>query len=209
MSQKRAYNNANLSGHKTIHWCFKVDNPMQKTSTLILLPIITIALLWALVYFSILDSFAFAWTLNFLLMACVSMFVAALKSPFSSTYFDRKSWEKGGKVYEATGINVFRKLLVLIGWEKLSKKSKPVEKDTESLIRLYNHTQKDELGHLIIFIIVLGFNVFVAWKFGFSRSLWLLGTNIFFNLYPILLQRYNRPRIERAINVSKRRVSVH
>jgi hypothetical protein len=54
-------------------------------------------------------------------------------------------------------------------------------------------------------IIVLGFNIFVAFKFGILKSLWLLILNILLNLYPVLLQRYNRPRIERAINISKRR----
>lgn len=39
----------------------------------------------------------------------------------------------------------------------------------------------------------------------FLKSLWLLILNVLLNLYPIFLQRYNRPRIERAINLSNRR----
>src|SRR5690606_20191588 len=100
--------------------------------------------------------------------------------------------------------NLFRKLLVQIGWEKLNKKSSPVAKDTRALLNLHYQTKKSELGHLIIFLIVLGFNVFVALKFGIVKSIWLLVLNILLNLYPILLQRYNRPRIERAICLSER-----
>jgi hypothetical protein len=92
----------------------------------------------------------------------------------------------------------------MIGWEKVIRKSNPIEKNTNALINLQNQTKQSEMSHLIILFIVLGFNVFVAFKFGLLKSLWLLILNTVFNLYPVLVQRYNRPRIERAINLSKR-----
>ena len=177
---------------------------MQKILALTFIIIVTVVLTAALVYYIDVQSFAFAWALNFLLMACVLTFTETLKSPLTSAYYNDKAWERRGKIYESFGINVFRKLLVLIGWEKLNKKSAPVVKDTKALINLQYQTKKSELGHLIIFIIVLGFNIFVALKFGIAKSLWLLVLNILLNLYPILLQRYNRPRILRAIILSKR-----
>jgi len=152
-----------------------------------------------------LDGLSFAWALNFLLMLCVLAFTEALKSPLASSYYNEKGWEWGGRIYESIGINFFRKLLVWIGWEKLNKKSNPVEKNTKSLTDLHYQTRKSELGHVIILLIVLGVNFFVAFKFGVLKSLWLLGLNILLNVYPIFLQRYNRPRIARAINLSKRR----
>ncbi|WP_246121160.1 glycosyl-4,4'-diaponeurosporenoate acyltransferase CrtO family protein [Chitinophaga polysaccharea] len=126
---------------------------------------------------------------------------ASLKSPLTSSYYNEKGWERGGKIYEIFGINFYRKLLVWVGWEKLNKKSKPVEKNIKSLMNLHYQTKKSELGHIIILLIVFGFNVFTAFKFGVLKSLWLLGLNIVLNLYPIFLQRYNRPRIARAINL--------
>ena len=98
-----------------------------------------------------------------------------------------------------------KKVLVWIGWEKLIRKSNPIEKNIKTLTNLHYQTKKSELDHLIILIIVAGFNVLVAFKFGIVESLWLLLLNILLNLYPIFLQRYNRPRIERAINVGSRR----
>lgn len=177
---------------------------MQKILALTFIVVITVVLTSALIYYIDVQSFAFAWALNFLLMGCVLTFTETLKSPLTSPYYKDKTWERRGKIYESLGINFFRKLLVLIGWEKLNKKSAPVVKDTKALMHLHYQTKKSELGHLIIFIIVLGFNIFVALKFGFAKSLWLLVLNILLNLYPILLQRYNRPRVERAINLSKR-----
>lgn len=178
---------------------------MKKVLILILIPIITIALIYTLIHYTRMQSFAFAWGLNFLLMGCTLTFTETLKGPLTSPYYNEKSWEQRGKIYESLGINSFRKFLVLIGWEKLNKKSNPVKKDTPILIQLHYRTKQNELGHLIIFIVVLGFNIFVAVKYGILQSLWLLVLNILLNLYPILLQRYNRPRIERAINLSRYR----
>ena len=180
----------------------------SKTSmrkSLILITIFTIASVCTLVHYIRMDGFSFAWALNFLLMFCVLAFTEVLKSQLTSSYYNEKRWERRGKIYEPLGINLFRKLLVGIGWEKLNKKSAPIEKNTKALVNLCYQTKKSELGHVIILIIVFGFNVFVAFKFGVIKSLWLLILNVLLNLYPIFLQRYNRPRIERAINLSKRR----
>jgi hypothetical protein len=178
---------------------------MRKPLILISIAIITIGSICALVYYIGMDRFSFAWALNFLLMLCVLAFIEALKSQLTSSYYNEKGWERRGKIYEYLGINFFRKLLVWTGWERLNKKSNPIEKNTNALINLHYQTKKSELGHVIILLIVLGFNVFVVFKFGVLKSLWLLILNVLLNLYPIFLQRYNRPRIERAINLSKRR----
>lgn len=178
---------------------------MKKTFILISITIAAIASIFALVHFMRMDSFAFAWALNFVLMIWVSAFIEAQKSRLTSSYYDEKPWEQRGKIYEYIGINIFRKLLVLVGWEKVIRKSHPIEKNTQALINLHDQTKKSELGHLIIWFIVLGFNVFVAFKFGAQKASWLLILNVLLNLYPVLLQRYNRPRIERAIKVGRRR----
>ncbi len=178
---------------------------MRKTALLILIAIISIASICALVSYMRMDGFSFAWALNFLLMLCVSVFNGALKSQLTSPYYNEGEWERRGKIYEHLGVNFFRKLLVWIGWEKLRKKSNPIEKNTKALMHLHYQTKRSELDHVIILLIVLGFNVFVAFKFGVLKSLWLLVLNVLLNLYPIFLQRYNRPRIARAINLSQRR----
>jgi len=178
---------------------------MRKTLILSFIIIITIGLTYSLIYYVGLQGFLFAWVLNLLLMMCVFTFTEALKSQFTSPYYHEKKWERSGKTYEVLGINFFRKLLVWIGWEGLNKKSNPIEKYTTSLIHLQYRTKQSELGHIIIMVIVLGFNVFVAFEFGILESLWLLLLNILLNLYPVFLQRYNRPRLNRAIHLSKHR----
>lgn len=178
---------------------------MQKILKLVLIVVVTIGLVYVLAAYIRMDSFSFAWILNFMLMTGVLAFTETLKSDLASSYYREKKWERGGKIYEQFGINFFRKLLVWVGWEKLHKKNNPVAKDIQALKHLHHQTKKSELGHMIILFIVLGFNIFVAVKFGILKSLSLLTLNVLFNLYPIFLQRYNRPRIERAIALSKNR----
>lgn len=180
---------------------------MKKIFIPVLIAVITAGVIYILATYIKMDSFAFAWALNFLLMIAALSFTETLKSPLNATYYQQKRWEQKGKIYEWMGINFFRKLLVWIGWEKLNKKANPVEKSTKALMYLHYRTKQSELGHLIILIIVFGFTLFVAYKFGPVKSISLVVLNVLLNLYPILLQRYNRPRLERAISLSKRRSS--
>ncbi|WP_369750876.1 hypothetical protein [Pontibacter sp. BAB1700] len=57
------------------------------------------------------------------------------------------------------------------------------------------------MRHLVIFFIVLASAAWVALYYGIKQSLWLMSLNVILNLYPILVQRYNRPRLQRAIKV--------
>ena len=177
---------------------------MKKKVTLILIVSLTVGSIFVLVNYYRTDGFGFAWLLNFMLMFWTLIFTDTLKSPLTSTYYDEKSWEQRGKIYEYFGVHFFRKLMVIVGWEKVIRKSNPIERNTSALTNLHYQTKKSELGHVIILFIVLGFNIFVAFKFGLLKSLWLLIMNTLFNLYPIFVQRYNRPRIARAMNLSKR-----
>lgn len=94
---------------------------------------------------------AFAWALNFLLMFWVFVFTETQSMTLTSPYYQSKPWERQGKFYKYIGINLFRKLLVIVGWEKLNKKSNPIEKSAKALEHNLFRTKISELGHLIIF----------------------------------------------------------
>jgi hypothetical protein len=180
---------------------------MRKYLLLSLIIIFSTLLVYGLVSKLGLQGFLFAWMLNLVLMMCVFFFTESLKAELSSDYYSEKAWEKKGRTYEMLGINIFRKILVLVGWEKLNKRENPVAKNSEALIHLEYRTKQSELGHLIIFFIVLAFTIYVAITISIQESLWLFLLNLLLNVYPILLQRYNRPRLKRAISISKRKRS--
>ncbi|MFD1770353.1 glycosyl-4,4'-diaponeurosporenoate acyltransferase CrtO family protein [Sphingobacterium suaedae] len=178
---------------------------MKKVLILVAIVALTGICIYALSYYLPLQSFSFAFSLNFMLMAGILLFTDTLAHPLQSPYFNEQRWERHGDVYTSFGINGYRKLLRWTGWEKLNKKSKPVNKTIPSLNYLYYRTKQDELGHLLIFFVVLGFTLFVAFVHGIQAAVWLFSLNIVLNLYPIMLQRYNRPRLARVIRFANRR----
>ena len=123
-----------------------------------------------------------------------------LQPKLESTYFNSKKWESEGKKYKWLGIHGFRKVLVWVGWEKLNKASNPVKKSLDALKHLEYSTRQSEFGHLIIFFIVLFLTIIVGFYYGFKRTIWLLILNVVLNAYPVVVQRFNRPRLLKAIN---------
>ncbi len=178
---------------------------MKKRILLFVIILSTIGFIYFLVRYMGVQGFLFAWVLNFMLMMFVLMFTETLKSTCTSDYFKDKNWEQKGKIYEQLGIHFFRKLLVIVGWEKLNKKENPIKNNLAALVHLEYRTKQSELGHLIIFFIVGGFSIYVAIRYSFSASGWLIFLNLLLNFYPILLQRYNRPRLQRAIQIFQRK----
>ena len=176
---------------------------MQRFLLLALIITLAVGSIYGLISFMGVQGFGFAWVLNFMLMMFVLMFTETLKSKFTSPYYKQQDFELRGKIYEKLGINVFRKLLVVVGWEKLNKKANPVKNNIEALTHLEKRTKQSELGHLIIFFIVFDFTAYVTFVFSLTDALALLFLNVILNLYPIFLQRYNRPRLQRAIQLAK------
>ncbi|WP_299987053.1 hypothetical protein [uncultured Pontibacter sp.] len=177
---------------------------MSKYLSTFLISLISVGTIVVVAYLLGVTSFSFAWVLNFMLMMSVSSLMQTFKPKLTATYYKHKNWEKHGEVYSWLGVNTFRKLLVWVGWEKLHKAANPVKKDLQALEKLEYNTRQSECGHLIIFFIVLGCSVWVAFDYGLKQSLWLIALNVVLNVYPILVQRYNRPRLQRAIKVRER-----
>jgi Glycosyl-4,4'-diaponeurosporenoate acyltransferase len=145
-------------------------------------------------------SFVFAWVLNLMLMMGMLYVTQAFKPKLLSHYYDSKKWESNGTIYKWFGVNVFRKIMVWIGWEKLNKASNPVKKNLDVIKQLEFRTRKSEFEHGIIFFIVLIFNIVVWLKYGILESVWLFFLNIVLNVYPIIVQRYNRTRLRHIID---------
>lgn len=147
------------------------------------------------------STFLFAWVLHFMLMMLVLAINETVMPQLTSPYFTIRPWEKNGRIYQWFGVDFYRKILVWIGWEQLNKKNNPVTKKTEALQRLEYITRQSEFGHLLIFLIVCLLSLFVIIQYDFQASAWLLGLNIPLHIYPILLQRYNRPRFQKTLKL--------
>ncbi|WP_299711227.1 hypothetical protein [uncultured Tenacibaculum sp.] len=151
------------------------------------------------------DGFIFATQIHFLMMAWMAIVMDYLKvKEITVKYFESQSFEKDGRIYEWIGINFFRRLLVLVGWEKVTNRMNPIiKKDLNVLITREKNTKSGELAHLMIFIIILIVIPFITNSL--EEAKWLLITNVIFHFYPVCLQRYNRPKYRKVISLMQNR----
>lgn len=141
--------------------------------------------------------FSFAWVLNFVLMAWFTYIDSLFTWKYRSPYFDSRRFEKEGAVYKYFGVNLYRKLLVWTGWERLRIKENKMRSNRSALEHAEFKSKSSEVGHSVIFLIVALVTVWVANTF--REALWLIILNILLNVYPVLVQRYNRPRYRKLL----------
>ena len=149
--------------------------------------------------FTSMGSLSYSITLNFLMMIWISIVESLLKPALKSSHFNSYPIEREGKVYKYLGVNFYRKLLLLSGWEKIRKKETPISRSLDLLLYYEYKTRASEFGHGIIAILVGFITLYVCVAYSFKEALWLIFLNILMNIYPIIVQRYNRPRVQRVI----------
>ena len=144
-------------------------------------------------------TFAFAWGLNFMLMGWYTYLISLFAPGLNTSYFKPQPFEQGGKIYRYLGVHLYRRLLVLVGWEKISRQANPIRNNLSDLRTCEYNTRVAELGHTLIALLVLALTPVVCRSW--DEAKWLLITNLLLNVYPIVVQRYNRPRYHRLLLV--------
>jgi len=148
------------------------------------------------------------------MMPTWSWFLAGLAACFlpcllPAAYF--RSWEgEGGiRVWEALGVRRFKRF-VTIGdlVNRLARRSDPryrIVRDAVSARAWGEEAASAELHHLVFLLMSL-LTITHAVRLGwFGWAMYLAVSNLIFNVYPILLQRYTRGRIARVCGPSKMR----
>ncbi|HLO13492.1 MAG TPA: hypothetical protein VK206_01595 [Anaerolineales bacterium] len=174
----------------------------RKFLALITITGIALALIvWTFVSFEF-RSPIFAFLINWLVMSWVAMMGQFVMFPLlPETYYEIKPFEQSGQVYEQLGVSIFKKLVRRGPLTVFSPTLRfPAERSVSALKTLENEMRKAETSHLAIFFLILlllGYALVRGWL---DAVAWLLLFNIFFNGYPVMLQRYNRLKIEKLIN---------
>lgn len=122
-------------------------------------------------------------------------------------YFKPKAFEfYGGKtIYERIGIKLFKKYLPTTG-DIVRKRRKIIQirisnaGKTDELYKYERKTRNYEWRHIIGVIIFILLTLMIERKLTLFDWIFLPVLNLYINIYPIFLQRYNRIRI---INVLK------
>ncbi len=143
-------------------------------------------------------SIAFAFLANWLIMAWIAILGQMLIFTYPPRYFTIKPFEQNGRLYEKLGVGVFKKL-VRRGPLSIFSPTLRFIGGVSALPKLEYEMRKAEAGHLTIFLVVLLFAGMAMVRGWFDAAGWMLLFSILLNGYPIMLQRYNRIRLQRMV----------
>jgi hypothetical protein len=110
------------------------------------------------------------------------------------------------KTYEKLGVLLYRKLLLANPFRMLNAKIFLTKnRDLASLKSVREAMATSEVSHWVGFVAMLGLTIFAWWHRGSLVGLAYLFCNIIGNLYPCLLQQYNKRRLDQLISVLEKR----
>ncbi|MDF1838777.1 MAG: hypothetical protein P1V35_12975 [Planctomycetota bacterium] len=153
--------------------------------------------LWYALRIFHLDSFYFAFQLHFVLMFVASNLDQLFQPKLNSAWFDVGPTEL--KLYRRLGVIQFMRLLQAIGWTRLMKDETVFDGTRATLASYEKATRHGENCHLWLFILVLTPMAWAANLGLWQGVLWMGSMNIFFHLFPCMLQRTQRVRLQRCI----------
>jgi hypothetical protein len=104
------------------------------------------------------------------------------------------------QVYHALGIKYFNFMLLAVYWGKKNNRRKYFDGTRRGLPNFIYQSKQSEFGHLDGFVTIFIVSIFLIAKGYVILVAILTVINIFGNLYPLILQRYHRIRIEKLIN---------
>jgi hypothetical protein len=141
-----------------------------------------------------------AFLVNWLAMSWMAVIGQVVHLSFAPGYYRIKPFERTDQVYERLGIRFFKKLVRRGPLSIFSPILRfPKEKTVSALQGLLNEMRKAETGHALIFVLVLLYVGYVLLKGWLDAVVWMLLFNILINGYPIMLQRYNRIKLQELI----------
>ncbi len=154
---------------------------------------------WSLVSFGFRSPIS-AWVVNWFVLSWIATVTLVTHLSFRSAYYDTRPFERTGQFYERVGIHLVKKLLRRGPLRILSPTLRfPKEKTVSALRNLENEMRKAETAHTLTFIFMLLFVGYAAVNGWLDAVMWMLLFNILINPYPIMLQRYNRIKLEELI----------
>lgn len=120
-----------------------------------------------------------------------------------NSYYDVKRPKRVEFVYRLLGIQYFRILLLFTFWGTKSNRKKYFNGTKKGLNNFIYQTRQSEFGHLAAFVVILVLSI-VLLGFGYVfMALITTAINVIGNLYPIILQRAHRARIQRVVKQNR------
>ncbi|MFT5723433.1 MAG: hypothetical protein ACI9JN_000546 [Bacteroidia bacterium] len=156
--------------------------PMRSTPSLSILACLFFAFLITLYITGVFAFLGFAFDTNRLL---------------SDRYYEITRPKLLSDVYSFLGVKYFKNILLVAFWGKKKNKAKYFDGTTSGLQNLIYQSKQSEFGHITAFYVI---NLFSMVLLVFDYALlpfFMFVINIIGNLYPVILQRHHRKRIDK------------
>ena len=112
------------------------------------------------------------------------------------------------KTYERLGVALYRRLLLATPLRLFNNQIKiPKNRDVQLLKDIRKHIATAEVSHWVGFVVMMVATIHAWMTYGPKIGLSFVVLNILGNLYPCMLQQYNKRRLYQLIAVLERRKS--
>ena len=124
-------------------------------------------------------------------------FVFPTNKLLPKSYYEIKNAERLKKIYQILNVPLFKKLLLIFFWGSKRNRKKYFDGSRKGISNLVYQSKQSEFGHFIAFILIVISSIFLLAKSFFITFIVVSIINLIGNVYPVILQRYHRLRIER------------
>jgi glycosyl-4,4'-diaponeurosporenoate acyltransferase len=144
------------------------------------------------------DPLVYAIAASWLISMTVAMVSSAIFFRVNARLFSLARWEKEGEIYNRAGIRVFQSLLFHspLGWINPNFHLRAGRADCDRLLREMNSS---EAVHWLTFSVTVMLAISYLRHDHAVYGYAMLLVRIPFDLYPIMLQRWNRGRVQRVM----------
>ena len=139
-----------------------------------------------------------AWIINLFITGifAFSVFAFPTQKLLPGAYYKVRYPKQLKRWYKALNVELFRKMLLATLWKSQEKQQKYFNGKKDGIANLEEQSMKSEFGHLLPFLIINLVSIYML-TIGLTKlSLLTLLINIIGNLYPVILQRHHRMRIQ-------------
>jgi hypothetical protein len=146
-----------------------------------------------------LETFLLALFLNLCITGIFAFpgFVFPTSSLLGDWYYAIRRPDVLERLYTVLGVAYFRSLLMFFFWGIHRNRKKYFDGTRSGLDNLTFQARQSEFGHLVSFLFVVAACAILAWRGHWAVAAWGTMVNVIGNLYPVILQRHHRSRVDR------------
>ena len=124
-------------------------------------------------------------------------FVYQTNKIFPGKYYLIQNEKRLSIIYKILKVDVFRKALLLLFWGHKKNSKKYFDGTRAGLDNFIYQSKQSEFGHLNAYVLITLISTALLFKEHFLLVAFTMFINTIGNLYPVVLQRYHRFRIQK------------